>query len=582
MAAAGHSDPTTNQEALVRVAPDADFSATEINVQEGFVLSRVDGKSTVKTLCLLSGMGEEPTRDILRSLWKKGLVVIGNRKAVIRGSALSTTTGPVEREATKRKESSVPDVIDVVLERHRDAFPTEEELAEEDVNIPVPARLRMHAIFQLLKEVDLYQLLGLEPTSDLKEIRRAYFRRSKEFHPDRYFNRRTGPYKEKLKQIFAQVSGAYRLLENEDRREGYLLRVSQVQHRQEDPWHGQNKGRAAPDAEENKRWRVVKKQGQSVQERQSKADMDQTTDGSTYRYVRRPRQGRKQDSSTGESSGDKDDHHAGPSRPAVQQKPEEVEEVEKKRPTGSGSSGSGFHMVERPPQPKGNFLDDATPIHHPDDDNGEEDTAQVPVETPDDASGGQIKNILLDMSGDSGRTPVSRPMGPQLSYERGLQLMSGGDLRGALASFRTALSFAPENVEYKKTYNEAVARTQDNSAEAYFQRGQLEQAAGHLEVAYGLFGKAASLEPRVQFLLKAAQVAERVGDLRAAQVYAKRAVEKQPYSKDARLMMAKILLAAGRDDEARQELEAVLKTDPDHAEAKDLLEQDDRSRTRNR
>ena len=44
-------------------------------------------------------------------------------------------------------------------------------------------------------------------------------------------------------------------------------------------------------------------------------------------------------------------------------------------------------------------------------------------------------------------------------------------------------------------------------------------------------------------------------------------------------MMAKILLAAERDDEARQELETVLKAAPEHAEAKDLLEQIARSGT---
>lgn len=575
MATAGQSDPTSKQEALVRVAPDADFSATEISVQEGFVLSRVDGKSTVKTLCLLSGMGEESTRDILRSLWKKGLIVIGNRKAVIHGSALT--------EATKEPKDETPppvDVIDVVLERHREEFPTEDELDQEDVNIPLPARLRMHAIHKLLDDVDLYQLLGLDPTSDLKEIRRAYFRRSKEFHPDRYFNRRTGPYKEKLLLIFSRVSHAYRMLENVDRREGYMLRVSQIQTRLEDPWHGKVMESPAPDPSEKTPWRVVKKKKQEVQERQAGAEMDQTTDGSTYRYVRRPRQGHKHDSTSGDKSGDKDEHHPGSVKPAAPPLPKPPLSSRELEAASPDSSEHGFHLVGEPPPSGGYSLDDATPIPEKrEPDPMQELDAQPLAQVHDESSGGQIKNILLDMSVDSGRTPVNRPVGPRLSYERGRRFLKAGDLRGALASLRTALSFEPNNVEYRKTYNGAVAQARDSSAEAYFQRGQLEQAAGHLEVAYGLFGKAASLEPRVQFLLKAAQVAQQIGDLLAAQVYAKRAVEKQPYSKDARLMMAKILLAAERDDEARQELETVLKAAPEHAEAKDLLEQIARSGT---
>ncbi len=626
MASTGQSDPTSKPDALVRVAPDADFSATEITVQEGFVLSRVDGKSTVKTLCLLSGMGEEPTRELLHSLWKKGLIVVGNRKAVVRGSALEAAGAGSEKNGSDEKfmpetTPQAKDVVDIVLEHHRDAFPSDEELEQEDVNIPLLARLRMHAIHRLLKDVDLFQLLGIDPTEDLKEIRRAYFRRSKEFHPDRYFNRRSGPYKEKLKQIFTTVSNAYRMLENTDRRQGYLLRVSQVQNRLEDPWQEKKQGKAK-ESGESRPWRVVKKPTQSFQERKSETDMDQVSNGSTYRFVRRARQTRtREDSGGGDKAGDKDDHKASSSEAVIPMppgraakpspKPKPTPQVTPRRP--QQEAGGSFDLdapspikrSEKVDAPAPSFdLDAPSPIFEI---GGQEkdpvadearkregpttaetgdwptdvsptDTAErldeaVKVNLTEEEGDGQIRSILLDMSADSARTPTSRPMGPKMAYQRGLQQLKAGDMRSAVASLRTAISFAPDNHEYRKTYEAAVLRAREGSAEAYYQRGQLEQAAGHLEVAYGLFGKAAGLEPRVQFLLKAAQVAQQIGDLLAAQVYAKRAVEKQPYSKDARLMMAKILLADGRDEEARQELEAVLKTDPEHAEAQDLLEQ---------
>ena len=134
MAAAGPSDPTSKPDTLVRVAPDADFSNTEITVQEAFLLSRVDGKSSVKTLCLLSGMGEDTTRELLLSLWKKGLIVVGNRKAMPAETTKATITTPSKDSAATAKSSDTQmDVIDSILLRHGGELPNEEEVAAEEV-----------------------------------------------------------------------------------------------------------------------------------------------------------------------------------------------------------------------------------------------------------------------------------------------------------------------------------------------------------------------------------------------------------------------------------------------------------------
>ncbi len=539
MAAAGTSDPTSKPDALVRVAPDADFSASEITVQEGFVLSRVDGKSSVKTLCLLSGMGEDATRELLLSLWKKGLIVVGNRKAVVPGSALSSNQEPSSPpETPSQAESS--DVIDAILKRHEEDPPFEAEIASEEVDIPVKARRRIRVLHKILDDVDLYQLLGLEPTSDLKEIRRAYFRRSKEFHPDRYFNRETGAYLDLLKEIFKRISGAYRILENDEHRARYLMRVAQAQQNMPILWPQKHN---TPHGKESGPWKP--KRGRGVEERKSSADMDQSTDGSTYTFVRRSRGTREKTTSSDKGSADQDD------------KKDQAPASETTTPEQSPEAG-----------PRMITLDDPQPVMETE----QEDPGQTPADetfNPEENS----SRVTLDVGRDTARVNLGKLVQPRMAYERGLQLMEEGDMRGALASFRVAISFSPENAEYRKTYTEAVAHTRDNSAGAYFQRGQQEHAAGHLEVAYGLICKAASLDPRVQYLLKAAQIGHQMGDLLAAQVYAKRAVEKQPYSTDGHLMMAKILLASGRVEEAQQELELVLETAPGNAEARDLLEQ---------
>ena len=431
------------------------------------------------------------------------------------------------------------DVIDSILLRHGGELPNEEEVAAEEVDIPLKARRRIRIIHQLLDEVDLYQLLGLSPTADLKEIRRAYFRRSKEFHPDRYFNRKTGDYHEMLKNIFKRVSGAYRILENNEHRQNYMLRVSQSTQQTPILWQKRKQGETG----DAKPWKPKPKSRGGIQERQSDADMAQSTDGSTYRFVRRQRTPREKTSSGDKGSGDNDEQKE-----------------------SSGDPGDHeLHAAKESPLPGDNLEPKA----------GKVDTGFPAAESADQRFDPEEKSssIMLNVSRDHSRLGVGKLVQPRLAYQRGLQLLEDGDMRAALASLRVAISFSPENAEYRKTYDEAVAHTRNNSADAYFERGQLEHAAGHLEVAYGLICKAASLEPHMQFLLKAAQVGHQMGDLLAAQAYAKRAVEKQPYSKDAHLMMARILLASGRVEEAQSELDTVLEMDSNNAEAKDLAEQ---------
>ena len=40
--------------------------------------------------------------------------------------------------------------------------------------------------------IDFYALLGLEKTAGDSEIKKAYFKKSKEFHPDRYRSSKVG------------------------------------------------------------------------------------------------------------------------------------------------------------------------------------------------------------------------------------------------------------------------------------------------------------------------------------------------------------------------------------------------------
>jgi len=138
---------------------------------EMFVLSRVDGVASMDQLCQLTGLPVDETFDALKKLASVGLI-------------------------------DLPDGLDEV--------DLDEELQKE-----------IRDLDERLADKDFFQMLGLEAGADAKAIRRAYFKISKRFHPDRYYGKRLGPFKARLERIFVKISEAHEFLADAKRRASY-------------------------------------------------------------------------------------------------------------------------------------------------------------------------------------------------------------------------------------------------------------------------------------------------------------------------------------------------------------------------
>ena len=182
---------------MPKLKPSA-LAGLKLGAEEGFVLSRVDGKLTVGQICLLVPFDAEVTATILGQLARAGALEIPGANLPEPPPAPKTETPatPVAAPATMNG-------LDLTVEQAR----------------------RIDEFFASLASRDAFELLEVGRTADKKEIKRAYFKMSKELHPDRFFGKNIGPYRERLSKIFQSVKAAYELLSDDDRRTAYLESV---------------------------------------------------------------------------------------------------------------------------------------------------------------------------------------------------------------------------------------------------------------------------------------------------------------------------------------------------------------------
>lgn len=89
-------------------------------------------------------------------------------------------------------------------------------------------RQKIDEAFSRLGEQDYYEILGVSRDEDRGQIKKAYYQTSKVFHPDRFFRRPLGTYKEKLEILFDVITKAYNTLSDPDLRVEYDREHPQV------------------------------------------------------------------------------------------------------------------------------------------------------------------------------------------------------------------------------------------------------------------------------------------------------------------------------------------------------------------
>jgi curved DNA-binding protein CbpA len=180
-----------------RVAAGLNLKETKLTSEEGFLLSRVDGSTTLDQLVKVSGLSYRKALETFVELKKRGVI---------------TWDGGAPAD----DDDGVGDVTDPWIDMTFDPF----ELGEE-VDLTEEVKKKILYYHTTMHDQTHYEMLQVGRRAEPKEIKRAYFRVSREFHPDSFFRKNMGSYKQKIEAIFKRISQAYEVLGNEQKRTAY-------------------------------------------------------------------------------------------------------------------------------------------------------------------------------------------------------------------------------------------------------------------------------------------------------------------------------------------------------------------------
>jgi len=179
------AQPVPEQQQKPQLSSGWDPSSFQLTPAEGFLLSRIDGQTPLEQLRLIGGIPPEEVDRCLERWVTDGIVVFEAPES-------SGDAGAANPEVSGT-------TVDV-----SDGFETGTDLSRDE----------QQRILEFEASLDrpYYALLGIEASADTRAIKRAYFKLSREFHPDRHFGRNLGSFAPRLETIFMKIVEAYELL----------------------------------------------------------------------------------------------------------------------------------------------------------------------------------------------------------------------------------------------------------------------------------------------------------------------------------------------------------------------------------
>jgi curved DNA-binding protein CbpA len=188
---------------------------------DGFVLSRIDGTLSIREIVTLTGLDNITVQGSLDKLVSLGLVSLGAPQAAPRSA--TPAPGAIQTRSPSipaRPVTEVSGVLDSGIPKPPPALYDPAEL-DEDVDLERDHRRKILDAYYKLSDLDMYEVLGVERKADKKAIKRAYYDLATVHHPDRFFRKKLGSFKQKMEAVFTRVTEAHDTLVDKDKRAEY-------------------------------------------------------------------------------------------------------------------------------------------------------------------------------------------------------------------------------------------------------------------------------------------------------------------------------------------------------------------------
>ena len=208
------------------------FQKLTLSPNDGFVLSRIDGTTTVRELLQLIPLPVEETQKSLFGLVSTGVVEYGEKRKREPGASAAAPPPaprpepqPAPRPAPPPPPPPPPAAAPPPAPAAAPASPA--PAAPLDAK-GEERRLEILDAWEGLATRNHFEVLGLARNVGEVEVKEAYFRLAKRFHPDVHHGASLGDLREKLEAVFIRLGEAYDTLRDRGRRGDYEARLGRA------------------------------------------------------------------------------------------------------------------------------------------------------------------------------------------------------------------------------------------------------------------------------------------------------------------------------------------------------------------
>jgi hypothetical protein len=175
------------------------FQAIKLDEEDREILSFIDGRSKIKDLLSLSSLNDFKTLKILYALLSVRMIHVKEKFQI-----KDLIPKGISKEQKARSDSAFE--ANLI---------SKEILKEQRVRSDSAFEAQVEEFYDRLNSINYYDLLGVTKKSSSNEIKKTYYKKAKDFHPDRHFDLSSDVMKKKLNAIFSFLTLAYKTLNDQ-------------------------------------------------------------------------------------------------------------------------------------------------------------------------------------------------------------------------------------------------------------------------------------------------------------------------------------------------------------------------------